>query len=170
MSDNKKDYGLLINRDLKLHRKYFKEMTRLIGIYVTYRAPLEPNKKFDLHGDLNAQYYEEERVGCIFEQHIDQKTLRKMGWVAELQEGSSIIHVPYDLPHLQVGALFLIPSGLDTGSPRWYRVISMSNIMIYPASIACEIAPEYEDIDEPSIHKDYSTTTGNLLTNLEGDD
>ena len=74
--------------------------------------------------------------------------MKRAGWVAELQEGSSIIHVPYDLPDLQVGALFEVPSGLDNGKGRLFRVISLSNIMIYPASIACEIALEYESNDE----------------------
>ena len=59
-----------------------------------------------------------------------------------------MIHVPYNLPDLQVGALFEVPSGLDTGKGRIFRVINMSNIMIYPASITCEIALEYESNDE----------------------
>ena len=59
-----------------------------------------------------------------------------------------MIHVPYDLPGLQVGALFTVPSGLDKSKGRVFRVISMSNIMIYPASIACEIALEYDSVDE----------------------
>ena len=54
-----------------------------------------------------------------------------------------MIHVPYDLEHLQVGCLFIVPSGLDNAEGRLFRVINMQNIMMYPASIACEIAPEY---------------------------
>jgi hypothetical protein len=94
-----------------------------------------------------------------------------MGWVAELQEGSSIIHVPYDLPGLQVGALFEVPSGLDQAKPRTFRVISLQNIMIYPASIACEIALEYASVDELHL-----TTTAHekedmpLLLDREDDD
>ena len=56
--------------------------------------------------------------------------------------------MPYDLPDLQAGALFEVPSGLDDGKGRLFRVISLSNIMIYPASISCEIALEYENNDE----------------------
>ena len=47
--------------------------------------------------------------------------------MAELQENSSIIHVPYDLHKLEVGALFEVPSGLDDAKPRLFRVISMQN-------------------------------------------
>ena len=148
MSDNRKDYGILIREnDIKLHRMWFKQMLALHGINCKYRAPLT-NKDYDIHGDLQTGYKPEIIVGCLFEEHPNQKSLKKAGWVAELQEGSSMIHVPYDLPDLQVGALFEVPSGLDKSKGRVFRVISMSNIMIYPASIACELALEYESVDE----------------------
>ncbi len=79
MSDSNKDYGILINKDIKLYRNYFKEMTRLIGINVKYRAPLKEYKNFDGHGDLDSLYTKEITVGCIFEDHPDQKSLKKMG-------------------------------------------------------------------------------------------
>ncbi len=147
MSNNVKDYGILISPDIKLHRMWFKQCVALHGINCKYRAPLK-NKEYDSYGDLQTGYKPEIVVGCLFEEHPNQKSLKKAGWVAELQEGSSMIHVPYDLPDLQVGALFEVPSGLDNGKGRLFRVISMSNIMIYPASIACEIALEYKSNDE----------------------
>lgn len=150
MSDVKTNYGLLITKDIKLHRSWFKQMTALHGINCQYRAPLK-NKTYDLNADLQTSYKPAILVGCLFEEHPDQKSLKKAGWVAELQEGSSVIHVPYDLPDLQVGALFDVPSGIDTAQARTFRVISLSNIMIYPASIACEIALEYESVDEPQL-------------------
>ena len=169
MSETRKDYGILITPEIKLHRKYFLEMAKLLGIQLIYKAPL-PGKTFDKHGDLNANYYPGQVVFGIFQDHPDQKTLKKMGWVAELQENSSIIHVPYDLPNLQVGALFIIPSGIDKAEGRVFRVISMQNIMVYPASIACEIAPEYEDIDEPILYNDFTQSTTTLLIDNEEDD
>lgn len=169
MSDNRTDYGVLLNKDIKLHRQYFKEMVKLLGINCIYRAPL-PGKNFDKYGDLDAKYNKGIVVGCIFQDHPDQKTLKKMGWVAELQESSSIIHVPYDLPDLQVGALFIVPSGIDNAIGRVFRVISMQNIMVYPASIACEIAPEWEDVDEPVLHNDFKDNTTTLLIDDEEDD
>lgn len=147
MSDIRTDYGLLINQDIKLHRMWFKQMTALHGINCKYKAPLA-NKDYDINADLRTGYKPEILVGCLFDEHPDQKSLKKAGWVAELQESSSIIHVPYDLPDLQVGALFEIPSGLDDGKGRLFRVISLSNIMIYPASITCELALEYNSNDE----------------------
>lgn len=171
MSDMRNDYGFLIRGgDIKLHRIWFKEMTRLHGINVIYKEPLK-NKEYDNRGDLVSGYKQGISVGCIFQEHPDQKSLKKMGWVAELQEGSSIIHVPYDLPGIQVGALFDVPSGLDSAKPRTFRVISLQNIMIYPASIACELALEYESVDELRL----STTAQEkedmpLLIDQEGDD
>ena len=170
MSDNKKDFGILISKDIKLHRAWFKQMLMLHGINCKYRAPL-PNKNYDLYADLQTGYKPEIIVGCLFEEHPDQKSLKKAGWVAELQEGSSIIHVPYDLPDLQVGALFEVPSGLDDGKGRLFRVISMSNIMIYPASIACEIALEYASNDEQHlITTAHEQEDMPLLIDREGDD
>ena len=170
MSDIKTDFGLLINKDIKLYRTWFKQMTALHGINCKYRAPLK-NKDYDSYGDLESGYKPEILVGCLFVEHPDQKSLKKAGWVAELQEGSSIIHVPYDLPDLQVGALFEVPSGIDIGKGRLFRVISMSNIMIYPASIACEIALEYESNDEQHlITAAHEKEDMPLLIDMEGDD
>lgn len=162
-------FGVLYNQDILLHRRWFIEMTKLIGINCVYYAPL-PGKHFNRHGDLLANYQPGRVVGCIFEDHPTQKSLKKMGWVAELQEGASIIHVPYDLTDLQVGALFELPSGIDNTPGRLFRVISMQNIMLYPASIACEVAPEYYSADEPHLTKEFSQSNTNLLIDLEGDD
>jgi len=172
MPDKDINYGLLINKDIKLHRKYFKEMVKLLGINCIYKAPKD-SKEFDEHGEIHPEtekYYIGQVVGCIFQEHPDQKTLKKMGWVSELQENSSIIHVPYDLPHLQVGALFIIPSGIDQAEGRVFRVISMQNIMIYPASIACEIAPEYEDNSAPTETHDFVSDNFTMLKDNEEDD
>jgi len=169
MSDTPNNYGILLNKNIKLHRNWFKQMTKLIGINCIYKAPL-PGKHFDTHGDLDADYFPGKLVGCIFQDHPDQKTLKKMGWVAELQEGSSVIHVPYDLPDLQVGALFIVPSGIDNAQGRVFRVISMQNIMVYPASIACEIAPEYIDDVEPVLTRDFEDTNFTMLVDHEEDD
>jgi hypothetical protein len=144
-------------------------MVKLLGINCQYYAPMA-NKHFDGLGDLRTDYYPPEIVGCIFQDHPDQKTLKKMGWVAELQEGSSIIHVPCDLQGLQTGCLFSIPSGLDHAEPRLFRVISMQNIMVYPASIACEIVVEYGNSDEPALTQDFSKNNFTVLVDHEDDD
>lgn len=170
MSDNPMDYGVLLNKDIKLHRMWFRQMTSLIGVNVLYRAPLPGKKVFDRYGDLVADYEKGYMVGCIFNDHPDQKTMKMLGWDAELQEGTAIIHVPYDLKNLQRGCLFELPSGLDNGKRRVFRVIDMQNSMIYPSSIACELAPEFKDIDEPVIHTDFDNKDLSLLKDNDWDD
>ena len=155
-------YGLLLNNDIKLHRGYFDEMIRLLGIQVIYRAPL-PDKHYTTYAEIESNYAEPILVGCIFDEHPTQQTLKKMGWVAELQQNSSFIHVPYDLPDLQQGALFIVPSGIDNAKGRLFRVVSMSTSMVYPASITCEIVPEYENTYVPETNDYYVHSTDNLL-------
>lgn len=155
-------YGLLLNNDIKLHRGYFDEMIRLLGIQVIYRAPL-PDKHYTTYAEIESNYAEPILVGCIFDEHPTQQTLKKMGWVAELQQNSSFIHVPYDLPDLQQGALFIVPSAIDNAKGRLFRVVSMSTSMVYPASITCEIVPEYENTYVPETNDDYVHSTDNLL-------
>ena len=46
----------------------------------------------------------------------------------------------------------------------------MQNIMVYPASIACEIAPEYIDTDEKTLTRDFTKTNFTALVDYEEDD
>jgi hypothetical protein len=46
----------------------------------------------------------------------------------------------------------------------------MQTIMVYPASIACEIAPEYYSVDEPHLTNDVRETTTPHLIDFEEDD
>lgn len=159
-------YGLLLTPDIKLHRQYFKEMVKLHGINVLYRS-LKPGCKWTTYGELEGNYNKPKLLGCIFTEHPDQQTLKKIGWVSELQTSSSLIHVPYDTPELQVGCLFIVPSGLDDGKGRLFRCVTMSNIMVYPASITCEIVPEYENTFNDA-STDYRDSSFNLLNEEEG--
>ena len=157
----KNKYGLLLNGDIKLHRQWFKEMVKLHGINVIYRA-VKPGMKWTSYAELDTNFEPPTLEGCIFDEHPTQQTLKKMGWVSELQESSSIIHVRYDLPQLQVGCLFIIPSGLDNAEGRLFRVVKMTNSIVYPASITCELVPEYENTFHESLH-DHTYTSFNLL-------
>lgn len=138
-------YGQLLNSSIKINRQYFREMVKLLGIYVLYRAPKKHETKYTTYAEIDVDYEPPIKIGCIFDEHPTQQTLKKMGWMSELQNDSSIIHVDYDLPHLQQGSLFIIPSGLDDGKARIFRVVKLSTSIVYPASITCEIVPEYID-------------------------
>ena len=89
--------------------------------------------------------------------------MRMLGWDAELNDTTTVIHVPYDLDQLQAGCLFIIPAGLDHVEPRVFKVIRMSNIAIYPSSIACELGPMYINDDIPSNLTDFTQSTFNVL-------
>lgn len=163
--DNSTNYGLLLNKNAKLHRSYFNEMAKLLGVQVIYRAP-KPSKTYTTYSEIESNYECPEAIYCIFDEHPNQQTLKKLGWAAELQESSSLISVPYDLKGLQQGALFIVPSALDKAKGRLFRVVKLSTIMIYPSSITCEIVPEYENTYEPALN-DFKKTSFNLLNGEE---
>ena len=165
MQDSK--YGLLLTPDIKLHRKYFDEMVKLLGIIVKYRAPLK-DKHWTTYGEIDSNYAPMIDLGCIFEEHPTQKTLKKRGWVSELQDKSSLIDIPYDTPGIQQGALFYLPSGIDEGAYRLFRCVSLTNSIIYPAAITCEIVPEFENVYNRS-DDSYEHSSFNLLADEEED-
>ena len=112
-------FGMLLTPDIKLHRMYFKEMVRLHGINVIYYA-LKDGHKWTNYGEFKTDnYVNPQLLGCIFHEHPDQQTLKKIGWISELQPNSSLIHIPYDTPNIQAGCLFVIPSGIDTAKGRF---------------------------------------------------
>ena len=161
------NYGLLLNeQNIKINRFYFKELLRLQGINCIYRAPRR-DKHWTIYAEIDSNYEKPIVIGCIFNEHPDQKTMKKLGWNAELQDSASVISVPYDTPNIQVGALFIIPSGLDKAEGRLFRVTAMSNIMIYPASITCEIVPEYKNNYDKALD-DHASNSLNKLDE-EGD-
>lgn len=160
-------FGTLLTPDMKLYRKYFDELVKLQGIKVVYYAP-KTDKHYTLHGELFSNYQEPEVIGCLFNEYPDQRSMRKKGWVVELQDGASLISVPFDLHDLQRGALFAIPSGLDNTKGRLFRVESLLNTMIYPSSITCEIVPEWEDT-LPDSKLDRQHTDFNFLAQEDPD-
>ena len=163
MQDNR--YGRLLTPDIKIFRRYFEELVTLLGIQVYYRAP-RPNKHYTNYAEIESNYYDPIQVGVIFDDHPDQQTLKKIGWVSELQDGASIIHVPYDLPEIQQGALFFIPSGLDGAPARLFRVTKLKNSIVYPASIVCELVPEFENTFSQKQY-DFTHSDFNLLSEEE---
>lgn len=161
MEDNEK-YGILLNSNAKLHRQWFREACKLLGIWVLYRAP-KPNKHYTSYAEIESDFEQPLLVGCMFHDHPDQRTLNKIGWVSELQENASLIDVDYDLPGLQQGALFIVPSGLDDGKGRLFRVVSMQNSIVFPSCVTCEIIPEYENIFQPETAYDFTKADFTLL-------
>lgn len=162
-------YGTLIqDPSIKINRQYFREMVKLLGVRVLYRAP-KPNKHYTTYGEIDSNFESPILVGCIFDEHPNQQTMKKLNWVSELQEQPSIITVDYDLPNLQVGSIFIIPSGLDNSKGRLFSVTNMFTSIIYPASITCQIVPEWENTLEDETTFDYSDSSFTLI-NVEEDE
>lgn len=161
-----KDTGILLNqKNLKLQRFYFKQMVKLIGINVIYRQPRE-NKTYNGHGELDSFYYDPIQIGCIFVEHPNQYTMKKMGWNHELEESTSLIQVPYDTPGIQRGSLFIVPSGIDGAEGRLFQVEDMNNIIVTPAYITCQIAPVFINKFDSNL-ENFKNSNFNLL---KGDD
>ena len=155
-------YGLLLNqKDILLQRSYFNELVTLLGVQVKHRAP-KPNKHYTTYAEIQGNYFDPVQVGCIFVDHPDQRTMKKLGWNSELSTEASIISVPYDLEGIQQGSLFYVPSAFDDTQERLFRVVELSSIMIYPASLTCKIVPEYETTFSPNLF-DHKTNSFNLL-------
>ena len=162
------NYGVLLNgSDIKLHRKWFEEMCNLIGIKVLFYAPKE-NKHWTTYAEIETNFEVPKLIGCIFEDHPNQYTMKKLGWDSELQEEASLISVPYDLVGLQTGAIFIVPSGIDNTKGRVFRVVKMRVSMIYPSAMTCEIVPEYEDTFSSGEYS-YKDSSFNLLNDEEED-
>lgn len=164
------DTGLLLNKeDIQLHRMWFTEFVSLHGIKVIFKKPVS-TKHYDRYAELHDQVVTEgEIVGCIFEEHPAERSMRKLGWNSEDQKGNPVIHVPYDLQGLERGALFIIPSGLDNSQGRVFKVLEVSNIAIYPASIACLIGPVLESEFDPQ-KLDHSDKDFTVLKDIDSDE
>lgn len=159
-------YGLLLNQeDILLQRNYFEECVTLIGVKVIHRAP-RPGKSYTMFSEIDTNYFEPELVGCIFDEHPNQRTMKKLGWNAELDTQASVISVPYDLKGLQQGSLFIVPSAFDNTKGRLFRVVEISGIMIYPASLTCRLVPEFENTFSENLHN-HKTNSFNLLNREE---
>lgn len=164
--ENRNEAGLLLTPDIKLHRQWFREMAKLQGVGVIYYRPL--NKYYTTYTEIKGERYHPDNIYVIYEQTPTQRTMKALGWNSELSEGASIIHVEYGLTGLQVGSLFLLPSGIDGAQGRLFRVSKMSNIALYPASIACEIVPEYSsDFNDELFNHEHNSL--NLLDIKEED-
>ncbi len=144
LPENQKFGSLIHEKDIKLFRKYFEEMIKLHGVQLVYYRP-KPGKHYTTWGELEENFEEPIITGCLFNDHPDQYTMKKLGWNAEQQIEASLIDVPYDLCDIQSGALFVIPSGIDNAPGRLFRVDKMKVGIMYPASITCYCVPEYED-------------------------
>lgn len=101
----------LINSDSLRFRSYFKEMSKLRGIPVWYRYPMEQD--FTLHTELrwDVAMSDITPLNIIFDENPRITTLRNLGWVSELPENKPyVMYLPMDTPSLTAGSQVIIPS------------------------------------------------------------
>lgn len=161
--------GLLVDDDAKIFRGFFKEMAKLRGIRCKYQYVL-PGKDYTIYSELKATYSEEVLADIVFEEMPTQRTLRRHGWFSEDKKDDTpyIAHVSFDLPYLQKGCLFWVPSGA-TGVHKPFRVEDISTVIEFPASLTVKLAPYIQDKNHSSVDS-YQSSNTNYLRTEEGED
>lgn len=155
------NYGILINKDITLQRRYFNEMCRLRGVKTLYQYPVI--KDYTVHGEIDSKYSDNIEVFAVINDNVDHRTAHKLGWNAEQTEQVIAISVPYDLENIQVGCLFSLPPAFEGAEFRRFRVVEMSTSAVYPASITCRIVPELETTVDKAQLLDYKMNNLDLL-------
>lgn len=130
----------LIQNDVKIHRRYFNEALEAYGVDALYYQ-VKPGKKFTSIGELSANYYAPTEGKVIFDQTPQLRTLKKLGWVSELDQTLPLLHVSFDLPGIETGCLFKIKDPLQFSGGRLFRITKMSVGIISPASITVQAVP-----------------------------
>lgn len=128
----------IIQDDARIFKFYAKEALEMYGIPSEYYQ-CKPGRTFTTLGELKACYYDPVRTKVIFDQAPQVRTLKKLGWVTELDAQQPIVHVMFDLPGLEVGCLFNIKDPLTIDSGRMFRITKMSTGILYPATVTCQI-------------------------------
>lgn len=98
--------SLIVPEEIDYLRQQFKFTVKQVGVLFQYRYPL--NNKIDYFNQPAPDGYSERMpVYGIFEGEPKLKTYRNLGWVVEKSDNLPfLIHVPFDVPHIQRGCLF----------------------------------------------------------------
>lgn len=130
----------IIREDAVIFQEYFNEMLEMYGIDVLYYQRKEKCSEWNAVGELSANYYSPIEAKILFDQIPSVKTLKKLGWVTELDSQQPIVHMKYDLPGLQQGCLIKVKDPLSLSNDgRMFRITKMSTGIIYPFSITAQI-------------------------------
>lgn len=132
--------GILYQNDLEIQRYYFNEAIEYYGIDADYYQVKTHSQEFNSTGEMSSKYYDPVPIKLIYDQVPKINTLKKLGWVTELsQDSQPLIHIPFDTPGIQVGALFKIEDPLKPGSGRMFRATKMTTGVIYPSAVTLQI-------------------------------
>lgn len=153
----------LVKQDALIHRRYFKEMLQLYGIDAMY-YPVKPGTaRYNEAGEFSAHYLDPIPCQLIFDQVPKVSTLKKLGWVTELDKQQPLVHLEYDLPEIQVGCLISIEDPLRPGKGRLFRITKISVNIIYPANVTCQLVAVLGDTPENTLQPDTAVRRNNEM-------
>ena len=158
--------GLLTQDDSTLYRGWFKEVSKLRGFSVGYQYPLGTDKT--IHSEPNIRLSEPENIDIIFNENPTVDTLRKLGWVSELNDQKPIIaQLPFDTPHLARYARIIIPPFLEINSrSRVFQITNMKTIIEFPDCWTVSLVPVFDSYQDDN---EYIDSNNNYIdTNVEG--
>ena len=130
----------ILQNDLIIFRQQFREVLDMYGIDAKYYQ-IKPNHHYTVAGEISANYYNPVPCKILFDQVPKISTLKRLGWVSELEPGASLIHVAFDTPGIAFGALYEIKDPLSPDSGRLFRITKLQTGILYPVSISCQVVP-----------------------------
>ncbi len=78
----------IIQNDALIYRRYAEEQLDMYGISAYYYQ-IKPNHSWTSVGELAANYFDPAPIKLMFDQVPKISTLKKLGWVKELDQAAS---------------------------------------------------------------------------------
>ena len=133
--------SLIVPEEIEYLREQFKHTVYEVGVEFQYRYPLNNNIDF-FNQPAPDGYSERMPVFGIFEGAPKLTTYRTLGWVVEKTDNLPfLIHVPFDVPHIQRGCLFEIDGQVTSIETRLFQVTQLTTGLVCPDHIVCQIVP-----------------------------
>ena len=130
----------ILQNDLTIYRQWASEELDLYGVSAEYYQ-LKPNHSWTVAGELAANYFDPRPIKLFFDQVPKISTLKKLGWVTELDQQASLVNILFTTPGIAVGCLFNIKDPLTPDSGRLFRVTKLQTGILYPSYVTCQIVP-----------------------------
>ncbi len=130
----------ILQNDLTALRYQMQEVLDMYGIQAKYYQ-IKPGHTFTVAGELSANYFDPIDCRVLFDQVPKVSTLKKLGWVTELDQAASLIHISFDTPGISHGAVFEIKDPLASDSGKLFRVTKLQTGILYPTFVTCQIVP-----------------------------
>lgn len=133
--------SLIVPQEIEYLRKQFKFTVEQIGVEFRYKYPL--NNSIDFFNQPAPEGYSEgESVYGIFDGDPKLETYKNLGWVVEDNDNLPfLIHVPFDVPHIQRGCLFESDGQITSIESRLFQVTKLTTALVCPDHIVCQIVP-----------------------------